>query len=148
MIFIGDMFLIPKVSLLNLIFSYIFLRLTLGSTHHLISLANDPSSNSSSNVTTFHNTMNPVSAHLMRRYACSNNLVTPSTNTQTPTNSNPLSDDNPSSSKKKITDVVLNKYQNSNSSNEIVPYDPGVHALLDEVKRVKQNKISLSTREQ
>ena len=153
MFFIGDLLFLSLELIFFLYFSPLNLRLTtplniFGVTMESNNTPNDPSSNFSSNVTPFHNTMNPASAHLMRCYTCSNFLVTPSTNTQTPTNSSPSSDDNPSSSTTNIIDIVLHQYQNSNASNEIVPYDPGVQALLDEVKRAKQNKISLSTREQ
>ena len=50
-------------------------------------------------------------------------------------------------SNENVTDIVLHHSSTDNECNDIIPYQPEVQALFEELQRVKQNKITEGTRD-
>ena len=50
-------------------------------------------------------------------------------------------------SNENVTDIVLHHSSTDNECNDIIPYQPEIQALFEELQRVKQNKITEGTRD-
>ena len=50
-------------------------------------------------------------------------------------------------SNENVTDIVLHHSSTDNECNDIIPYQPEVQSLFDELQRVKQNKITAMNEE-